>query len=618
MKSYQPIIRFMRTPAAVDSSLIRTHRSLWAKCQMFRGDPLLTRFRLFALLRNLFAGIFGFFLLALLLGVSAQDASGQATYTYSTSSAGTSWLNASNWTGGVANKFPGVDGSSTTTADGNAGDIAVFGSITATSIGINFNNTSSNNGVSTNGNANGSLALGAITTSNTLNKNLAIGKSDSSAFTATLTLNGATVNSVANTILRNNDDNSLTLSQFNGGSGANPMEVGLGNAPNNIINIDSTGGITIATTIKNVAANANLTFNGNASATAILTFSGASANTYSGMTTVNVGELDLSKTAGIDSIAGNLTIGDGVGSAGTAVVKLTTANQISDSSSVTINSDGVLNLQGNAETIDGLTANSTTASVTLTSTTLTVGASSQASASFAGVISGTGGSLTKTGSGTQTLTGANTYTGVTAVIGGTLLVSNTTGSGTGTGNVTVNGSGITLGGTGTISGTVTLGNTTPGAILNPGPKGTNATSGSVGTLTTGALTLTGANTVHIDAFGTATSQWDKLVSTGAIDLGTMTSTLDVTIASGLNFSAGTTYVLLSGTSLTGTFGGIADNQVVTFSGYDFTADYTGTAFDLIAVPEPSTSAGAVLAAAAICYSFSVNRRRRLQRLYGVT
>ena len=217
--------------------------------------------------------------------------------------------------------------------------------------------------------------------------------------------------------------------------------------------------------------------------------------------------------------------------------------------------------------------------------------------------------LTKTTSGTLTLSGTNSYTGGTAVNAGTLLVNNTTGSGTGTGAVTVNGSGTTLGGTGTITGTVTLGNTTPGAILNPGPQGTNGTSGSVGTLTTGALTLTGANTVHIDAFGTATSQWDKLVSTGAISLGT-TSALDVTIASGLTFTAGSTYVLLNGTSLTGTFSGIADNQTVIFSGYSFTADYTSTGFDLVAVPEPGTWCAAALTLGAILLS----QRRRLSRL----
>ena len=205
---------------------------------------------------------------------------------------------------------------------------------------------------------------------------------------------------------------------------------------------------------------------------------------------------------------------------------------------------------------------------------------------------------------------ANTYTGGTSVTAGTLYVSNTTGSGTGTGNVTVNGSGTVLGGSGTISGTVTLGNTTAGAILNPGPRGTAGTSASVGTLTTGALTLTGANTVHIDASGTLTSNWDKLVSTGTIGLGT-TSTLDVTIASGLTFTAGTTYVLIDGTSMTGTFAGIADNQLVTFSGYAFTADYTPTGeFDLIAVPEPSTWIAGGLAFAALL----ISQRRRLKKL----
>jgi fibronectin-binding autotransporter adhesin len=218
---------------------------------------------------------------------------------------------------------------------------------------------------------------------------------------------------------------------------------------------------------------------------------------------------------------------------------------------------------------------------------------------LSGVIDGSG-TLLKSGAGTLSLTGNNTYSGGTTVNAGTLLANNATAS-TGSGAVTVNGSGTTLGGTGTITGAVTLGNTTPGAILNPGPKGTAATAASVGTLTTGALTLTGANTVHIDAFGTGTSQWDKLVSTAAISLGA-TSTLDVTIASGLTFTANTTYVLLSGTSLTGTFAGIVDGQIYSFSGYAFTADYTATGFDLVAVPEPGTWIAGALSVLAIGYS----------------
>ena len=212
---------------------------------------------------------------------------------------------------------------------------------------------------------------------------------------------------------------------------------------------------------------------------------------------------------------------------------------------------------------------------------------------------GSTGNLTKNGTGTLILAGNNTYNGATTLNGGTTLINGNQSSATGA--VSVNNSGTTLGGTGTIGGTVTLGNTTPGAILNPGPKGANATPASVGTLTTGALTLTGANTFHVDAFGTATTAWDKLVSTGAIALGTM-STLDVAIATGLNFTNGTVYTLLSGTSLTGTFSGIADGDMVTFNGYDFTADYTATGFDLVAVPEPSTWIAGALALGVVGWS----------------
>ena len=92
------------------------------------------------------------------------------------------------------------------------------------------------------------------------------------------------------------------------------------------------------------------------------------------------------------------------------------------------------------------------------------------------------------------------------------------------------------------------------------------------------------------------------MSTAAIALGNTASTLQVNIASGLTFTAGQTYVLLNGTSLTGTFNGINDNDLVTFSGYQFTADYTGTEFDLIAVPEPSTWFAAALALGAIGFA----------------
>lgn len=224
-------------------------------------------------------------------------------------------------------------------------------------------------------------------------------------------------------------------------------------------------------------------------------------------------------------------------------------------------------------------------------------------------------SISKSGTGTWTLSGANTYAGGTTVSAGTLLVNNTTGSGTGSGAVTVNGSGTTLGGTGTITGTVTLGNTTPGAILNPGPKGTAGTAASVGTLRTGALTLTGSNTFHVDASGTLTSNWDQLIVTGGVTLGT-TSVLDLTIASGLSFTGGTQYVLISNDladAISGTFSNAANGSTVVFNGYLFTVNYAGgdgNDFTLTAVPEPSTWIAGALALTALAFS----QRRRLKRL----
>src|SRR5204863_235357 len=91
-----------------------------------------------------------------------------------------------------------------------------------------------------------------------------------------------------------------------------------------------------------------------------LTYTGTS-NTYSGATTVNQGELDLNMTAGQNAFAGSLVVGDGTG---TDTVKLLAANQI-PAIAVTVNSSGVLDLNGNNDTV---------ASITMTAGTTQTGA----------------------------------------------------------------------------------------------------------------------------------------------------------------------------------------------------------------------------------------------------
>lgn len=379
------------------------------------------------------------------------------------------------------------------------------------------------------------------------------------------------------------------------------------------------------------AASRTFTFNsiaGNtidlSSSTASLTFAGTNQLTGSGGVSITGAATNIvtisgaqNFTGGFSFSAGTLSLGND-SALGTGTISLGSGSTVQSTDAVgrTIGNafNGTLQSMtfGTSATGDLAFTNTSSVSVGSTAKTLTV---NNSLTTLAATLTSTG-SVVKAGSGTLSFTGANTYSGGTAINAGTFLANNTTGSATGTGAVTANGSGTTLGGTGTITGTVTLGNTTPGAILNPGSKGTAGTSASVGTLTTGALTLTGANTVHIDAFGTSTTQWDKLVSTGAISLGS-TSALELSIASGLNFTAGTTYVLLTGNSLAGTFSGIVDNQTYTFSGYDFMADYTATSFNLVAIPEPGTWAAAAVAAGILgCQLLVVRRRKRLAERLG--
>ena len=139
-------------------------------------------------------------------------------YTWSTTTAGFAWLNASHWTGN-AGHYPGVDANSNSIADGASNDVAAFSSMAfaASIVGINFSGSSST-GVSTNTGAGGSLTLGAIDYLSTTNKSISIG--DNSGTAGTLTLTGVTLNNVANTVLANEGSNSLTLpSDWRGYSG---------------------------------------------------------------------------------------------------------------------------------------------------------------------------------------------------------------------------------------------------------------------------------------------------------------------------------------------------------------------------------------------------------------
>src|SRR5438270_10476297 len=138
-------------------------------------------------------------------------------YTWSTTTTGFAWLNATHWTGNPG-RYPGVDANSKSIADGATNDVAAFSAMAfaSTNVGINFS-FSYNNGVSDNSGANGSLTLGAIDYLSTTNKSISIG--DDSGTAGMLTFTGVTLNGVANTILANEGSHSLTLApQIGGGT----------------------------------------------------------------------------------------------------------------------------------------------------------------------------------------------------------------------------------------------------------------------------------------------------------------------------------------------------------------------------------------------------------------
>lgn len=191
-------------------------------------------------------------------------------------------------------------------------------------------------------------------------------------------------------------------------------------------------------------------------------FFGASPNTYTGLTTVANGRLDLQKQVAIfpfpplTAILGPLTIGDGAGATNSAEVRLLNSNQIATDQPVTILGDGNLNLNGNSQTIASLTmtgGNVTTAAGTLTlggdvvtnasgntagiSGNLSLGAGTRTfnvadgaaaiDLDISAVISS--GAVVKTGPGTLRYSGAaaNIYAGGTNVNQGTLLLQKTAG-----------------------------------------------------------------------------------------------------------------------------------------------------------------------------------------------
>jgi autotransporter-associated beta strand protein len=359
----------------------------------------------------------------------------------------------------------------------------------------------------------------------------------------------------------------ISASGAGGGGGGHAISSAISLNDNLAVNRDSAGALAITGAISNngnsitVNASNSVVFGGAVSGAggfikngnATVTLNGAAANTFTGTTQVNNGTLSLSKSTGITAVAGNLTIGDGTGAAGSAGVAVASNEQIANTSAVTIASDGRLTLNSSrTETIGALNATSGTASVVLsTGSTLYVGNGTAPAGSFAGVISGAG-NLRKIGNGTLTLSGANTYAGATTVTSGVLNIRNSSALGTSAGATTVSSGAqlqiqggisvtenLTISGTG-VGGTGVLRNMSGNNTLG-GPV-VRAASSTIQS-DAGRLTLSGAmrgnNTLTVTGAGDTAISGAISGSTSAILYKTGTGTLTL---SGANTYAGRTEI----------------------------------------------------------------------------
>ncbi len=447
--------------------------------------------------------------------ILAWPQSAQAADATWAAGAGTAWYTAANWSPAA---FPGLQGVAASNTD-----IATWTNVaTATTFGINMGTAS--------------LNLGAISIDSTRTTATSIG--NSSATAGVLRLYGATVNGVANTIIRNNSGQLLTLQATQTGT----MGVVLSNITNNIINIDGTGGVTISSIISESVAGNKLTKGGAGAGTLLL----SGANTYTGLTTAGTGILQAGNALAFGTVAGGVSITSG------AVVDLN--GQAIGAEAFTLNGTGISS--GGALINSSATAASLSGTINLAGNS-SIGGTGAGVMTLSGIISGTG-TLTKVGTGTTTLSGANSYATATTISAGVLRITNNTGLGTVAAGTTQSGtSALEIDGT---AGAVTVGaealGISGGGITNLGAlrniAGANVYGGTVtmgaqsrinsdaGTLTLNNATasVTGAFTLVVGGAGNVTISTPMTNGTGGVlkdGAGTLT-------LSGVNTFTGTTTI----------------------------------------------------------------------------
>jgi autotransporter-associated beta strand protein len=324
----------------------------------------------------------------------------------------------------------------------------------------------------------------------------------------------------------------------------------------------------------------------------------AAPNTISGSITVNAGALHLAKIAGQNAFASSSVT---VNATGSLVVR--NSNQIPDTTDVTLNGTGILDIQSfsTSENIRNLTG--AIGAITRLGPTSSLGVTITTDTVYAGSIVGGGAltAVTKAGSAKWTLSGTSEYSGDTVVTGGILEV-----NGFLNGTETNVKTGATLAGTGVVSDVVLE----SGSFLAPG--------NSPGILTTRNLDAQSGSTLTYELNGlTGGSGYDQLKARGAVTLGA-TSVFNFTALAGINPDPNVdTFFLLwndGSDPISGMFQGLPELAPVTVDGQLYYATYQANAEgnsrwggnDFALIPEPSGAMLVLISSAGLL----LRRRRR--------
>ncbi|WP_407051591.1 autotransporter-associated beta strand repeat-containing protein [Methyloraptor flagellatus] len=422
------------------------------------------------------------------------------------------------WSGKISGSGALTKSGAGTLVLGGANDYTGGTTINSGTVSINADNRL--------GDTSGALTMagGTLATSASLTISRAVSLSADATFSAAATtiISGAITGSGR---LTKSGTATLSLTGANTYSGGTTISQGTLQIGNQGTTGSITGDITNNATLA-FARSDDITFDGVISGTGTVTKRGVGTltltgtNTYSGITSVSAGTLQVSADANLGG-SGNVAFNGGT---------LATTETFSSSRNVTLN-------------VMGLLAPATGTALTLS-----------------GVVSGSGG-LTQTGAGTLVLAGTNTYTGGTTVSAGTLEVSADTNLG-GSGTLTLSGGTFATTADLTSARSVVLSNS---STIAPAVGTTltlsNVVSGS------GGLIKAGAGTLVLEASNN-TYSGGTTVAAGTLEIGN-----DGNLGNG---SAGLT---LSGGTLS-TIGAFTSNRAVAITADSTVSTDAGTTLTL--------------------------------------